>query len=1230
MTKNLALHSLAALSFSVSGDITKALEQQPAKLNGRNSRYLTVEDLKAMSDSIYAREKDLAGKLQKCASMLKIHDGNKADIYFTSRGRVHLDVNPAKVSERAANAWKSCFEGVPGVTSVTMEMGATPWGETRRPDNWNSLTLNKAIDKKDKATMGMDFDAPEPSPEKTRFGTPLAYQMTKAQHYDWALPRQKLFKPDHPSSKLSPEAWSDHVKSAHASAVWDALNEGKDVPRHVLNEYPHFADKPHQLTQAGYVRLQGHDPHDPAIASRIWHPAAVAKAEHQTLVRDALARGEKVRDESLSSYPELKAEAKKNAPSVPESLSYLFPDRKPTPKIPDFTMVPSKAEYQPPTGGSLFGGDEVPTHDDVKKPAPRAERAPKKPSSRVLGSDYNTPGDRWDADSIHGYTDGAQANKNRFHKDARAYLTEVAAKLREKGYQAHKDPKTGKEDKIVSSNQSGVAGSGDVSLIMKHPDGHSIHASVSASPVISGALGVKSHPQHVTIMARTSRNGEKYATGGTNRWPDWDTPAADLAEGIHAAANGEHHPIMKSSLEAFGVWGTAILMKASPWLFEKAVDRHDGGTVNMFAEDDQQASKQKRLDDIQKHPDYDPDLMCPHCARWKIKQDVAEGQGITLGEARKDGFDSVAQRTQHMRKKRGLPYEGLCQHCEYDEDYHYGLPRPTAQKAIDKRGGKQNLGMDFDRDKEVKPSVYSSRDASNSSVRTPTPKIPNYSTTLPKINYQPPSGDSLFGENELPQPPSNKRKIYTREVFALHNRNRIGDDYGHKYYRLTNVVKAGHPKPFEPAHENLIEALPESQSAFRNLPVHPERVIARWKGPTAFEDFARDTDSEIHPEAHLHSFGRPYIRKGLTAAGRRRHLAEARKHWTGKDPVCPDCGAEYEWADAEELGQDKGKCNRCGSDREPVMPSELKKGATGIYNKETGRMEWSGQGDAGAPREGMMSRIKTALSKPAQPSSVSPATRASVTPMTSGNRLSLPDSVHTMEGVRHVQSGPVGVSPAGYAHAHLFAAKSARSGAAGLSRKLKEDGWTVGPAEKVEGTLHRQFVARRQGVAMHISVQHRGSSWERSQGLPGGTQVKVRGSGKFKSQLKPAAQPAPAQPAPPLQQSSSLHVPSAAQSVGMAHVKSVTEGDTLHHYLTHQNPQAALLSLRERLPGGWRIGRVASSVVPTGGGEHVMEYRFHAHDPATGQSHRFYSVNPAKGVSRGRKNFAGSATRARR
>lgn len=62
-------------------------------------------------------------------------------------------------------------------------------------------------------------------------------------------------------------------------------------------------------------------------------------------------------------------------------------------------------------------------------------------------------------------------------------------------------------------------------------------------------------------------------------------------------------------------------------------------------------------------------------------------------------------------------------------------------------------------------------------------------------------------------------------------------------------------------------------------------------------------------EARFRGSAKP-TRKAIEAA-RRQSVNES-------DSFCPDCGAVYEWANAEETGEETGSCNHCGSHNEPV------------------------------------------------------------------------------------------------------------------------------------------------------------------------------------------------------------------------------------------------------------------------------------------------------------------------
>src|SRR5690606_31611090 len=80
----------------------------------------------------------------------------------------------------------------------------------------------------------------------------------------------------------------------------------------------------------------------------------------------------------------------------------------------------------------------------------------------------------WGVDSIDGYSDNFEREsgnsvKDQYLKDASKYLGAVADILQEQGFAPHDDAK-GRAQKPVSKNEGGVAGSGEVSLTMRHAE----------------------------------------------------------------------------------------------------------------------------------------------------------------------------------------------------------------------------------------------------------------------------------------------------------------------------------------------------------------------------------------------------------------------------------------------------------------------------------------------------------------------------------------------------------------------------------------------------------------------------------------------------------------------------------------------------------------------------------------------------------------------------------------
>lgn len=127
----------------------------------------------------------------------------------------------------------------------------------------------------------------------------------------------------------------------------------------------------------------------------------------------------------------------------------------------------------------------------------------------------------------YGLKDGVKAA---FLKDSKKYLEAVQKNLESIGYELHQDKK-GKPEK-VSVNESGVAGSGEVSLYIREPiTGVNVYASIG-----DGRPG--SHPQRIGIMYRaTMKESDKQASGfgienSGNQYAGAQTSAFELAQMI--------------------------------------------------------------------------------------------------------------------------------------------------------------------------------------------------------------------------------------------------------------------------------------------------------------------------------------------------------------------------------------------------------------------------------------------------------------------------------------------------------------------------------------------------------------------------------------------------------------------------------------------------------------------------------------------------------------------------
>lgn len=171
----------------------------------------------------------------------------------------------------------------------------------------------------------------------------------------------------------------------------------------------------------------------------------------------------------------------------------------------------------------------------AEKPKARTKKTGAK-GDMVLTQDWGVP-------QIDGYGDSTRETgndtKDAFLKETRNYLNSVSDALRAFGFEPHQDRK-GKAEKPVSVNESGMAGSGDVSLTMTNPDnGNNIYITIGESS-LRGVVPMTA--SGIAIMYRVGQNGDRYATRGTNTWAPVDLSANDLA----ALVNSRVRPVAKT------------------------------------------------------------------------------------------------------------------------------------------------------------------------------------------------------------------------------------------------------------------------------------------------------------------------------------------------------------------------------------------------------------------------------------------------------------------------------------------------------------------------------------------------------------------------------------------------------------------------------------------------------------------------------------------------------------
>jgi N12 class adenine-specific DNA methylase/tRNA1(Val) A37 N6-methylase TrmN6 len=195
-----------------------------------------------------------------------------------------------------------------------------------------------------------------------------------------------------------------------------------------------------------------------------------------------------------------------------------------------------QANTAPHTQASPIKNDAI--GETVKAKPSRA----KAPADTLLRDD-------WGVSHIDGYAElpgGANEQtdyglrgglKDAFLKDAQNYLRKVSLELQAQGFVPY-TADNGKPLKVVSVNESGTAGSGDISLYAYHPEKqHGIYLHIGDTAIRGMVPTTKSG---IALMMRVGHTGDRTGTQDHNRWMPVNLSAVDLAEqaakAVHAAA----------------------------------------------------------------------------------------------------------------------------------------------------------------------------------------------------------------------------------------------------------------------------------------------------------------------------------------------------------------------------------------------------------------------------------------------------------------------------------------------------------------------------------------------------------------------------------------------------------------------------------------------------------------------------------------------------------------------
>ena len=182
--------------------------------------------------------------------------------------------------------------------------------------------------------------------------------------------------------------------------------------------------------------------------------------------------------------------------------------------------------------------DALLTHADTQSEAVGTVAEKPKKRTRKTGSrgDMVMTQD-WGVEHIDGYGDAEREagndTKDAFLRETRTYLNAVADALRAHGYEPHPDRK-GRPGKPVSVNESGVAGSGDVTLTMHNPEnGNNAYIHIGDS-ALRGVVPVT--PSGIAVMYRVGPGTDRYAAKAGNTWAPVDLSANELAALVSSTA----------------------------------------------------------------------------------------------------------------------------------------------------------------------------------------------------------------------------------------------------------------------------------------------------------------------------------------------------------------------------------------------------------------------------------------------------------------------------------------------------------------------------------------------------------------------------------------------------------------------------------------------------------------------------------------------------------------------